>query len=310
MLVNSEPSGQVPVSVLVLTHNEESNIAACLESVGWAGEVFVVDSLSTDRTVEIAKGLGAKVYSHPFEGYARQRNWALDNMSFSHEWILMLDADERVPAALAQEIGQVISDPQNTHAGFWLKFRNYFTGRWLKYGGVYPTWVLRLFKRRAARFEDRPMNEHVILEGEAGHLKQPFDHQDRRSLSDWIAKHNHYADLQAEEYLRDQMGEFSDSLPPRLFGSQAERKRWIRLRVWNRLPLLFRPFVFFFRNYFLKGGFLDGKAGLIYHVLWSFWFPFLIDAKILEKQRAWTKSGAEYHQVLRGIAKSARGSQD
>jgi hypothetical protein len=242
--------------------------------------------------VEIAKNLGARVYSHPFEGYARQRNWSLDNLPFSHDWVLMLDADERVPAALAEEIRQVISDPHDTHTGFWLRFRNYFTGRWLKHGGVYPTWVLRLFKRGAVRFEDRPTNEHAILEGQAGYLRQPFDHHDRRSLTDWIAKHNRYADLQAEEYLREQTAGFPDSLPPRLFGTQAERKRWIRLQVWNRMPLLFRPFVFFFRNYVLKGGFLDGKAGLIYHVLWSFWFPFLIDAKILEKQGGEEKASA------------------
>lgn len=275
-----------PVTVVILTRNEELNIAECLESVRWAAEVMVVDSFSTDGTVQIAERLGAKVYSHPFESCARQRNWALGNLPISHEWVLMLDADERIPDALAREIAQVLADPNLTKAGFYLSFRHRFMGRWLRHGGLYPTWIMRLFKRHGARYEDRPMNEHVILDGAAGYLKQPFEHRDRRPLSNWIAKHNRYADLQAQEYFGDRAGAFPESLPPRLFGTQAARKRWLKLRVWNRLPLLLRPFLFFFRNYVLKAGFLDGRPGFIYHVLWSFWFPFLADVKIIERRDA------------------------
>ncbi len=279
--------GRIPASMLVLTHNEEANIGACLQSVGWAGEVFVVDSFSTDRTAEIALSMGAKVYSHRFEGYAKQRNWALRSLPFSHDWVLMLDADERIPSALAKEIMHTICSVGNEYAGFYLKYRHVFLGRSLKYGGLYPTWLLRLYRRQLVRFEDRPMNEHVILEGKAGYLSQPFDHRDLRPLSDWIAKHIAYAGLEAEEYLRERFGGgFQDSIQPWLWGKQAERKRWIKLHVWNRLPLLFRPFLLFFRNYILGAGFLDGKAGFIYHVLWSFWYPFLIGARIVERQMA------------------------
>jgi glycosyltransferase involved in cell wall biosynthesis len=277
--------GQVPVSVLIITRNEEANIADCLASVEWASEVFVVDSLSTDRTVEIAESMGAKVTRHPFAGYAEQRNWALENLPISNEWVLMLDADERIPPPLAEEITRVVADHDQHHAGYYLKRRFFFLGRWLKHGGLYPTWVLRLFRRDCARFENRPVNEHAVLKGSAGYLSQPFDHQDQRPLADWIAKHNRYADLEAEEFLQESLHEgYRDSLSARFWGSQAERKRWIKLRVWNRLPLLVRPFLFFFRNYFLKGGFLDGRQGFIYHVLWSFWVRFLIDVKILERQ--------------------------
>ena len=262
-------------------------MAACLESLCWASEVFVVDSCSTDRTVEIGKSLGAKVFSHAFEGYARQRNWALENLPFSHEWVLMLDADERVPRALAGEIEEVVRNEGNGNAGFYLKFRHIFLGRWLKHGGLYPTWILRLFKRRSVRFEERPMNEHAILDGTAGYLEQPFDHRDQKPLSDWIAKHNLYAGLEAEEFLQETLaGGYDSTVEAAFWGSQAERKRWIKLKVWNRLPLLVRPFLFFFRNYFLKLGFLDGRPGLIYHILWSFWYPFLISARILERQQA------------------------
>ena len=274
-----------PVSVLVLTRDEELNIAQCLEGVRWAAEVFVVDSLSADGTVEIARGLGAKVYPHAFEGYARQRNWALDHLPFSCEWVLMLDADERVPQPLAEEIRRVVSQDSNPCAGYYIAFRNFFLGRWLKHGGLYPTWLLRLYKRSAARIEERPVNEHVILDGAAGYLTQPFDHRDQRPLSDWVAKQDRYAGLEADEYLAEKYrGGFSRSIPADRVGSQAQRKRWIKLRVWNRLPLLVRPFLFFLRNYVFKAGFLDGRQGFIYHILWSFWVRFLIDVKIIERR--------------------------
>ena len=274
---------KVPVSVVVLTRNEESNIAACLESVGWAGEVFVLDSLSTDRTVEICEALRSRVYSHPFEGYAAQRNWALDNLPFSNDWILMLDADERIPESLAEEIGAAVTDPDRACAGYYLKRRFFFLGKWLKNGGLYPTWILRLFKHQRARFEARPMNEHAILSGTSGYLQRPFDHQDRKPFSAWVARHNRYADLEAGEFLQETLaGGYHSSIRTRFWGSQAERKRWIKLKLWNRLPLLLRPFLLFFRNYFLKLGFLDGRTGFIYHVMWSFWYPFLVSARILE----------------------------
>jgi len=289
---NSESNGEVPVSVLVLTWNEALNIEECIRSVGWTDEVFVVDSLSTDRTTEIAKSLGAKIFVHPFEGYAAQRNWALENLPFSNEWVLMLDADERVRPALAKEIGEAVHHDGNGETGFYLARRFLFLGRWLKHGGLYPTWILRLFKRHQVRFEERPVNEHAILnDGTAGQLQNPLDHCDNRPLSDWIAKHNRYSDLEAEEYLQEKLGGgFKSAIGARLWGTQAERKRWIKLRLWNQCPLLLRPFLFFFRNYFFKGGFLDGRAGFIYHVLWSFWYQFLSSAKIIEREGV-VKSG-------------------
>ena len=276
---------KVALDVLILTRNEEKNIGDCLRSVAWAQEIFVVDSGSTDRTGEIAESLGARVFAHPFNGYANQRNWALDHLPFSNEWLLMLDADERVPAALATEIVAVVRNDGNTYAGFYLSLRLIFLGRWLKHGGLYPTWIFRLFKRQGVRFEERPVNEHAIFQGAAGYLRSSFDHCDSRPLSDWIAKHNRYTDLEADEYLHEKSrGGYPTAIAPDWWGSQAERKRWIKLRLWNRLPPLVRPFLFFCRNYLLKRGFLDGWQGFVYHVLWSFWVRFLIDAKIVERQ--------------------------
>ncbi|HKS96781.1 MAG TPA: glycosyltransferase family 2 protein [Terriglobia bacterium] len=279
--------GKAPLSVLILTRNEEVNLGACLASVRWAAEAFVVDSLSTDRTVEIARQHGAQVHPHAFEGYASQRAWALENLPFAHDWILMLDADERAPAPLAEEITRVVRDRENTAAGFYLARRFFFQGRWLKHGGLYPTWLLRLFRRGKARVEQRAVNEHVIVEGKAGYLTQPFDHVDRRPLTDWIAKQSRYAQLEAEDDFRERHpARVEGSIAASYRGSQPERKRWMRLRVWNRLPLLVRPFLFFGRNYFLRGGFLDGRPGFIYHVLWSFWVRFMIDVEIIERRLA------------------------
>src|SRR5207249_789568 len=148
----------VALDVLILTRNEEKNIADCLQSVAWARELFVVDSDSSDRTADIAKSFGASVFVHPFEGYATQRNWALENLPFSNEWVLMLDADERVPPALAAEIAKVIRSNGKGIVGFYLVRRFLFLGRWLRHGGLYPTWLLRLFNWRRVWFEERPVN--------------------------------------------------------------------------------------------------------------------------------------------------------
>lgn len=286
MISDLENRGSVPATVLVITRNEETNIAQCLESVRWAGEVFVVDSFSTDATVEIAESMGAKTFQHAFENCAAQWNWALDNLPFSHEWVLVLDADERVPKLLAEEIVRTITNRAQGFSGYSLKRRFWFMGRWLRHGGLYPTWIMRLFRRRAGRFGRYGISEHLILEGRKGYLQQAFDHCDNKPLSDWIQRHNRYAELEAEEYVREKVGaSHATSIPARMWGGQAERKMWIKLKVWNRLPLLFRPFLFFLRSYFFKGGFLDGVPGFIYHVLWSFWYPFLVSAKIMERKK-------------------------
>lgn len=282
---DSAPKDRVPVSVVVLTRNEALNIEDCLRSVDWAREIFVVDSLSEDRTVEIARAVGAQTFLHAFSGYADQRNWALENLPFRNEWVLMLDADERMTGALAREITQALQHGSDGCDGFYLRRRLIFLGRWLKHGGIYPTWILRLFKRDRVLFEERLVNEHAILSGQAGYLQSPFDHCDHRSVFDWIAKHNRYSDFEAREYLQEKLHvDFSSTIPARWRGSQTERKRWVKLKIWNRLPLFFRPFTFFFLNYVLRGGFLDRREGFIYHVLWSFWVRFLTDIKILEQQ--------------------------
>ena len=278
------PAGaQVDVAVVVLTYNEQLNLAQALQSVrGWAREVFVFDSFSTDRTVDIAREHGAHVMQHRFENYARQRNAALDQLPITAEWVLFLDADEWLPDALKDEIeGLIARDP--TENGFYLSFRFLWMGRWIR-RGYYPTWVLRLLRRGKARCEDRSVNEHLVVEGATRRLANDFVHEDHRGVADWVEKHNRYTTLEARELFRlrsEQVGE----IDARLFGSQAQRRRWLRHRVFNRLPPLVRPVLYWIYRYFICGGFLDGREAFTYHFLQALWYPMLIDIKYLEMRR-------------------------
>ena len=270
------------VTVIILSLNEEQNIAQALNSVkDWAQEIVVLDSGSTDNTVKIAEIYGAKVYHRKFDNYANQRNNALKELPISNDWILFLDADEYLTPELKKEITQALAN--TAFNGFYIKRRFYFMDRWIKHGGYYPTWILRLFKKDKGYIE-REVNEHFVVEGKVGYLKNDFVDHNHKGISEWIDKHNRYSTFEAEELykfkLRRKAGEkdkFAD-----LSGSQAQKKRWIREHIWNPLmPPLIRPLIYFFYRYIIRLGFLDGKAGFIYHFLQGLWYPFLIDVKYL-----------------------------
>jgi glycosyltransferase involved in cell wall biosynthesis len=272
------------LAVIILTYNEEAHLARALANVvGWAHEVFVVDSMSTDRTLEIASEHDCHLIQHRFENFAKQRNFALDHLPIRSEWVLFLDADEWLPDSLREEISQLIATSPLEN-GFDLRFRFMWMGRWIR-RGYYSTRILRLFRYRKGRCEDRAVNERPLVEGPIGHLRHHLVHEDRKGVTEWIAKHNRYARLEALELLHATHDNGYRELDARLFGAQAERRRWIRQRIWNRLPPLVRPFAYFTYRYLLAGGFLDGKAGLTYHFLQALWFPFLIDVKYLELRR-------------------------
>ncbi len=269
------------VAVIVLTYNEEANIAQALDSVaGWANEIFILDSLSTDRTLEIARQYGCYIAQNMFESYAKQRNYALDQMTIRSEWVLFLDADEWLPDALKQEISSLITTSPEEN-GFYINRRLIWMGRWIR-RGYYPSWILRLFRYGKGRCEDRAVNEHLIVEGKTGKLRNDFIHEDRKGVTEWTAKHNGYATQEAREMFNSRTAQDYREIDVRLFGTQAQRKRWLRYKVWNRLPPLIRPFFYFFYRYVLQGGFLDGRAAFIFHFLQALWYPMLIDVKYLE----------------------------
>jgi putative colanic acid biosynthesis acetyltransferase WcaF len=248
------------VDVLIQTHNEELNLPHTLQSVqGWVNRIFVVDSGSTDRTRQIAAGFGAVVVDKPWEGYARQKNWALDHLPFESPWILILDADESVTPQLREEILQVVSRPvQNVpHAGFFLNRVTLFMGREIHHCAYFPAWNLRLFKRGRARYEERNVHEHMIVQGPTGHLRHLLRHEDRRGLEHFIAKHNRYSTLEAMEIYRHR-----EPWPGwwRFFNDRTARRRYVKYCIAPKLAL---PWLMRFGYmYFIRGGILDRRPGL------------------------------------------------
>ena len=278
----------VRIAIILLTHNEEENITHALESVAsWAHEIFVVDSFSTDGTLEIAEKFGCKVVSRPFVNQAEQFNWALDHLPVESDWILRLDADEYVVPDLQREIGEAIRVAPLEVTGFYMKRRMVFMGRWIKHGGYYPVWLLRLFRRGCARSETTEMDEHlVLLRGRSLRLENDFVDHNRKGLSAWTLKHESYAARQARVIAGRLGASDPDGVQARLSGNSVERKRWVKHNIYGRSPLFLRALLYFVYRYFFRLGVLDGKAGLIFHFLHAGWYLFYVDAKICEQRLA------------------------
>jgi glycosyltransferase involved in cell wall biosynthesis len=293
-----------PISVLILTYNEESNLPGLLESVrDWTEAIYVVDSGSTDRTVEIAEGYGAVVRFNPWTTPADQFNWGLDNMPIATPWVIRFDADERATPELAQELQQRLPSLAESVTGLYVKYKNFFLGRWIRYGGVYPIWLLRVFRYQHARCENRTMDEHIVLlSGRAERLKYDFIHDSTKDLRFFTIKHETYAEREALEMYHDPSSQSSGTLPANLFGPQNQRKRWLKGNVYGRSPLFLRAMAYFLYRYFFRLGFLDGPQGLIFHVLQGFWYRFYVDAKIWEmryQQRLGQTNSAEPQRITK-----------
>ena len=271
------------LTAIVLTYNEELDLPECLDSLKPLGcQIIVVDSGSTDRTVEIAEAAEAEVFYHEFESQAQQLNWALDNVPITGQWVLRLDADERLTSELAKELSETLPSPGEDVNGLYVKRRVYFMGRWIRHGGYYPTWLLRVWKKGAARSEDRLMDEHMVMsEGEAAFLKHDIVEESGKGLFSWTEKHNRYSVREVEAVLSDSE---VDQIRPSPFGPQESRRRWLRNRVYGRMPLFVRPFLYFGYRYFFRLGFLDGRPGLIFHFLQGCWYRFQVDALLFESR--------------------------
>jgi glycosyltransferase involved in cell wall biosynthesis len=251
------------ISVLIPVRNEAANIIACLDSVRWADEIVVVDSSSTDGTIELAKKNGAKIVQFQWNGkFPKKKNWALENIPWKNEWILILDADERITPELAEEIQSAIKNPRAD--GYFINRRFIFLGRWIRHCGYYPSWNLRLFRHKLGRFEqvqtndtasgDNEVHEHIVLRGTTAHLKNDMLHYAYPDIYTWMEKHNRYSNWEAEVELRG--GQSGADI-----GEKLSARR--RLRNWSR-RLPFRPALRFFYSYILKRGFLDGREGYVF----------------------------------------------
>jgi len=259
----------LPLSVIIPVRNEARNLPRCLESLRGAGEIYVIDSGSTDETADIARSFNAKVVQfHYHGGWPKKRQWAMDTLPLAYDWILLLDADEVLTPESAEEIRQAVRDP--SYDGYYFVLRMYFLGRVLRHGDASFYTSVRLFRRGKGRFEcrfkdqdtsmcDMEVHERVVVDGRTAKLQNSLVHHNVNSLSRYILKHDEYSNWETRAWLAGESG-YRD-LPPSLFGTQAQRRRWLKK---NYLLLPGSPLFFFLYKYFFRLGFLDGPPGLIY----------------------------------------------
>lgn len=271
------------ITAIILTKNEELNIVRCIQSVKpIVDRICVVDSGSTDKTVTLAQELGAELFFHPFENYALQFNWALDNVGVQTKWVYRIDADECVPEALQQEILHECRAHQDDDVnGFLMKHKLYFLGRYLTHGGAYPFLKITVFKPEFGRFECRAMGEHIVLrEGRCLTFQNDCLHYDCKDLNTFIDKHNWYATREVTDYydriskLEQQAGLYEN----------AEKVKKLRDGLYYKLPLFLRAKLYYWYRYYACMGFLDGKPGKVYAMIQAYFYRFIVDAKILESQ--------------------------
>lgn len=285
----------LPISIIIPVRNESHNLARCLESLRGAGEVYVIDSQSTDDTVEIARLFHAHVVQfHYHGGWPKKRQWALNTLPLAFDWVLLIDADEALTPELASEIRQAIQNPALD--GYYISLQMHFLGRRLRHGGA-DFYKLSLFRRGKGKFEcrvkdqdssmgDMEVHEHVVVEGKTAKLRNSLRHYNVESLSRYIRKHDEYSNWDAKAWLQREAG--YGQLQPSLLGTQAQRRRWLKNKL---LALPGSPFLFFLYRYFLRLGFLDGVPGLVYCAFQGIQF-FHIKAKIYELQIKQERSSA------------------
>lgn len=285
---------RVPVSAIVLTYNEERNIGDCLESLaGWVGEMVVVDSGSTDRTRELTARYTDRVVEHEFITYARQRNWAQENVPLAHDWVLHVDADERVTPELRDAIRRFFASGDDArYNGAMFPRRTVFLGRWIRHGGHYPVFHMRLFHRAKGHCEDRNYHQHFLVPPPVTRLDGDLIDILASDLDTFSARHIRWAGEEAKEIMAGRESG-RDQLEANLTATPMSRRRWLRNNAYVRLPLFTRAFLYFLYRYIIRRGFLDGKEGLIFHFLQGCWAHFYIDAKIWESRHGPAAPGEE-----------------
>ena len=272
------------ISVIILTFNEEKHIARCIKSLSaFTDKVFIVDSGSTDKTVEIAEGLGAKVSVNQWVNYATQFNFGIENNPFKTKWLMRMDSDEYVLPELSDEINQKLSTTPEEISGMYIKRRVIFFEKWIRHGAFYPMWLMRIWRNGHGICEESWMDEHIkLFQGNVIHLEKDLVDHNLNNITWWTQKHNLYTIREVIDILNIKYN-FRDfvAVEPKLFGTQEERKRYLKVK-YASVPLFTRPIFYFIYRYFLRLGFIDGKQGLMWHFLQGFWYRFLIDVKIYE----------------------------
>lgn len=247
------------VSVIVFTLNEEIHLPSCLASLKWCEDIIVVDSYSADKTEEICCSFGVRFFQNKFEGFGTQRNWALDNIDIKNEWVLILDADERVPPELAVEMKTIAQCVSDDIAAFCLRRRFYMWGRWLKYSNLYPTWLVRFVRKDRIRYTNRGHAETQEVSGEIQRMKYDLIDENLKGIDEWFERQNRYSRKEAEYEIRQ---ETAGSAIRYLFSRNAIKRRHALKRLSFRF--LGRPVIYFLYCYFWRRGFLEGKDGLVF----------------------------------------------
>ena len=252
-------STPLPLSVMIFTLNEEIHLPSCLAALSWCDDVIVVDSFSTDRTAEICRDAGARFFQHPFEGFGSQRNWALATTGPKYDWVLILDADERVTPELAGELAETLTAPPATVGAYRIKRRFHLWGRWLRYSSLYPTWVVRIVHKERIRYINRGHAETQEVRGEIGELRHDLIDENLKGIDEWFERQNRYSARDAEYELAQER--LPLSVGQLLAGDPLVRRAALK-RLAGRLPG--RPLWYFLYSYLLRGGFRDGRDGLIF----------------------------------------------
>ncbi len=293
---------KLPISAFILTYNEERNLYECLSSINdHVDEIIIVDSFSNDKTLTIAEKFNTRIYQNKYINHSAQIKWTLDNVNFSNNWLMKLDADERWTKDGFKELNSLINDEINEYQGIHIKRKVYFMNKWIRFGGYYPNYFLFVFNKDIAKVENKWMDEHIYVSGKTYFsnvdvLEKNYDRQQNISL--WTDKHNVYSTREAIDYLIKKYNSKKFDSFGNPMGNKTERKTWIKENMYYKLPKYIRPLIYFLYRYIFLLGFLDGGKGLIYHFLQAFWYRFLVDIKISQIESMMNKEDKDLSEVV------------
>jgi len=291
------------LTAVILTYNEEIHIERCIRSLQPVAEkIIVVDSYSTDRTVEIVESLGVEIRQHEFVNQAQQFQWALDHCPIQTDWVMRMDADEYLEADAQEEILSRLPTMEQAIDGIYLNRKKFFYGEWIRHGGIYPLLMLRIWRTGKGRVEQRWMDEHIVLPERAKTVQFSgnFVDDNLHGITAWIDKHNAYATREMVELLNNKYGLFEkDEAVKRFDDPQAKRKRILKDNMYSNMPVGLRAFLYFLYRYVIRLGFLDGSKGFIFHFMQGFWYRLLVDAKVIEIQAKCKGDRAKIVQALK-----------
>jgi glycosyltransferase involved in cell wall biosynthesis len=273
------------ISTIILTYNEELNLPKLLSSLQKINQLtYIIDSGSSDETINIAKQYNCNIFHHPFSTHAEQWQWALQTLPIETEWVLGLDADQSLSPQLQSELSNLLSQPEKLANidGFFIKRRQIFQGKWIKHGGYYPKYLLKMFRKSKVRFDTLDLlDHHFIIDGKTEKLENDILEENYKeyALDFWLTKHIHYAKLHAKEETLRMQSVANWQVQPKLIGNPDQQILWFKT-LWYRLPLYWRAFGYFCLRYFLQLGFLDGEKGFVFHFLQAFWYRVLVDVEV------------------------------